>query len=364
MNLLKKILKELRLLIEINESSRTWHAPLLTAVCVGVPLLSGWYYNQLTYGLMACLGGLVILYLPFSGAVTNRISTILICSFGFLISFTIGQFFSFSKTAAVISLGLFSIVVHWIILYYKANAPGSLFFILIAALSVCQPHNLTSVPFKVGLIALGTMFSAFIALTYTLMISARVLRNKENIVVPLLSKNQLADFWEAIILGGFMAITLAIGFIMEIQYPYWITISCAAVMQGASLYNIWQRTFQRIFGTFIGLGLCWLFLSFVETHLMICLFIIALIMIVEMLIVRNYALAVIFITPLAILLSEASTPEMGNPTELISLRFYEIVIGSFLGAIGGWVLHKEKIRYATIKGLRKINVGLKKQVTP
>lgn len=352
------ILTELKLLIALKDSSRTWHIPLLTAISVGTPLLIGLYFENLASGLIAGLGGIVILYLPSKGSLTNKISTILISAFGFIISFAIGQLFSFNHISSVIAFGIFSTIVHWIILYYKTAPPKSFFFIFIASISISQSFNLNNIPAKVGLISLGLMFSSILALGYLVYLSTTTNSEEQTNTKPILKINNYADFWEAIITGAFMALSLMLGYLLNMDNPYWIPVSAAAVMQGASRYHIWQRTFHRILGTFLGLGLTWGLLSISNSIIILCFFIIILQLIVELLIVKNYAIAVIFITPLAIFLSEAANPIISNPNILITLRFQEIIIGSIIGALGGWILYKEKVRYATIKGLKKISDGI------
>jgi len=359
MSLKNKIISELSLLFKLKETTRTWHIPLLATICIGTPLMVGLYFDDLKHALISSLSGLVILYLPDSGSITNRILTVLVCSFGFMISFTFGLLFSFNPVVSILALGVFSFTVHWIILYYKTSPPRSFFFILIASMAICQPFDLQLVPVKIGLMGLGTMFACILALVYILSLSFQSKIDSSNKVVPVFKRNSYADFWEAIITGVFMFLALAFGKLLKFENPYWIPISSAAVMQGASLYHIWQRSFHRILGTFIGLGLCWGILMLVKTPFHICLAIIILQFIIEILVVRQYALAVIFITPMTILLAEASNPLIGNPNTLISIRFMEIFIGSILGAIGGWVLYKEKLRYSTIKGVKKIRVGLR-----
>ncbi len=359
MHLKDKIKKEIRLLVTFKPTNRKWQIPFLTAMSLGTSLLVGIYFDNFQYGLTACLSGLVILYLPDSGSFTNRILTLLVCSFGFMVSFAFGLLFSFNAIVSTIALGLFSMFVHWIILYYKTSAPRSFFFILLAAMAICQPFNLSAIPTKVGLLGLGTMLTCILAIVYTISLFLKDRTVQLNPVIPILKKNTSADFWEALIMGGFMSISLAIGHLLKFNNPYWIPISCAAVMQGASLYHIRQRTFQRILGTFVGIGLSWGILNVIQTPLGICFTIIILQIIIEMLIVRQYALAVIFITPMTILLAEAANPIFNTPTTLITLRFLEISIGSLLGAIGGWILHKEKIRYSTVRELNRIRISLK-----
>ncbi len=223
------------------------------------------------------------------------------------------------------------------------------------ASSIRPIFNLATIPTKVGLIGLGTIFSSVLALAYVLNLSFQKKTPGLSEIIPVFKKNSYADFWEAIIMGIFMAAALAMSYLLKFENPYWIPVSCAAVMQGASLYHIAQRSLHRIMGTFVGLGFCWGLLNISDNVVMLCFFIIMLQLIVEILVVRNYAFAVIFITPLAIFLSEAANPLIHSPNDLIKLRLMETLIGSLLGALGGWILYKEKIRYASILGLKKIS---------
>lgn len=58
------IRREIRLLFQLKKTERLWHVPVLASLCVGIPLLVGYFAGHLEYGIVACLGGLVILYLP------------------------------------------------------------------------------------------------------------------------------------------------------------------------------------------------------------------------------------------------------------------------------------------------------------
>ncbi|PAC26075.1 hypothetical protein BWI92_26410, partial [Flectobacillus sp. BAB-3569] len=61
--------------------------------CASIALFSGLYLGQLSNGLLVCLGGHVILYMP-SLPLTNRMITMIVCSFGMVLSFTVGIAFS------------------------------------------------------------------------------------------------------------------------------------------------------------------------------------------------------------------------------------------------------------------------------
>lgn len=154
-----------------------------------------------------------------------------------------------------------------------------------------------------------------------------------------------ADYIESFLVGFFMFSSLLIGHFFEFNKPYWIPISCLAVMQGATTHHIWRRGFYRILGTILGMGLCRLILSTLKDLLAICIAIVVLQFIIESTITRNYTLAVLFITPMTILLAEAANPIAQSPNELISSRLIDVLIGSLLGIIGGWLIYHEKLRY-------------------
>lgn len=356
------VTNEIRSLYQFKKTERKWHIPVLASLSVGIPLLSGLYFNQLQNGLTACLSGMIILYMPINASNAERMFRLLICSFGFMVAFTIGLLFSFNPIISSVVLGLFAVAAHWVNLYFKMKAPGSFFFIMLAAMASCQQFDLSIIPYKIGLMGLGAMNTCILALLYSLFRKEKKKFASSITSTSILLKNKYANFMEALIIGFFMFASLLLGHLLHLQNPYWLPISCIAVMQGATLYHIWQRSFHRILGTFIGFGLCWIVLSISTTPLSMCLTIIAFQFIIEMLVVRQYALAVIFITPLTVLLAEAGNPMIHDPNALLYIRLIDITIGSLIGALGGWILHQEKIRYHSLKNIRRIRIAFKNRI--
>lgn len=326
-------------LFRVKPSGQTWHIPLLAALSVGVPLLLGWYFEDLKQGLYAALGGLVILYFPTKAHVASGMITLLSASFGFILSFAVGLIVSFSFYPGITLFGLFCMAAHWVTLYFKTEAPRSFFFLMIGSMAVSFPHDLSLVPERVGLIALGTMWASGLALLFGLFFITRNPKNDDWSITAIIQRNRSVQWGEPIVVGVLMFTSLLIGHLLHFKNPYWIAISCAAIIQGASAYQINQRMIQRIFGTFVGLGLCWLILNMTTTPLQICLTIMGLQFIIEVLVSRQYALAVMFITPMTILMADIANLGHLQPNELMLLRLYEISAGSLLGAIGGTFLY-------------------------
>ena len=151
-----------------------------------------------------------------------------------------------------------------------------------------------------------------------------------------------------------MAISLAVSYIFEMNNGYWIPVSALAVLQGANSYIVGKRALHRIIGTSVGLMLCFFILSNFNSNLGIAVSIIVLQVIIELLIARHYALAVVFITPISILLAEAGSITHADPLQLIESRFLDILIGSAIGVVGGFFIYSQKVRVYTSLSVRKM----------
>lgn len=323
----------------LKPTERKWYIPLLAALCVGVPLFIGYAFSHLTEGLLACLAGLVILYLPMQGSFSNRVMRMSIYSVGFVVSFSIGICFSFHPWISVVVFGFFSMLVHGIALYFQLKPPRSFFFIMLCAMASSLPNQPALIGEKIGIVSLGALFATLVALVFSYVSTRKTQSVSEK---PILNFTWIGQGREAVYLGIFMAVTLWIGIEFKFPNPYWVPISCLAVLQGVNLHHVWRRAIHRIFGTFIGLGLCWLILVWNPSTLFLCCIIVLLQFTIEFFIVRNYGLAVLFITPMTFLLAETANPVIYHPTELIAARFNEIALGSLIGAFAGWLIYRKK----------------------
>jgi uncharacterized membrane protein YccC len=228
--------------------------------------------------------------------------------------------------------------------------PGNFFFIMTASVAISMPFDLATVPHKIGLVGMGTMLACILGLVYSLLTLKKSSAGPESIT---LSKNQYVHFIESLTFGFFVGFSLLLAYLLKLETPYWVPTSCAAVMQGVSVRHVWQRSVQRIVGTFIGLVLSWMILLLQPSLLTMCISIILLQTIVEVLVVRNYGIAVIFITVLTIFLAETGTALTADPNALFRARFFDILTGCLVGAVGGWLLYNEKLHYLATRQLRK-----------
>ncbi|QMU29256.1 FUSC family protein [Adhaeribacter radiodurans] len=340
----------LKQLFEFRETDRKWHIPVLAGLSVGIPILAGYFTGNMAGGKLASMAGLVILYIH-SLSITKSMVTLMACSFGIMVSFSVGSLFGFNAYIAPLALGLYAFVVHLGLYYLKmTRPPGNFFFIMIASVAFCMPFSLKSIPQNIGYIGIGTMISCTLGLIYGLLTFKN--SNSENQTIGI-TKNKYVNLVESVTFGFMVGFALLLANLLKLENPYWVPTSCAAVMQGASSKHVWQRSIQRILGTFIGLGLTWGVLLLHPTSLTFCIGIIVLQLIVEFLVVRNYGMAVIFITVLTIFLAESGNTLAANSTTLITARFFDILLGSILGAVGGWLLYNERLHFIATRQIRK-----------
>ncbi|WP_405550799.1 FUSC family protein [Streptomyces sp. NBC_01171] len=125
--------------------------------------------------------------------------------------------------------------------------------------------------------------------------------------------------------AGGIALFLGVG------HSYWAAISAAAVLHSINVWSTMQRAVQRTLGTAIGLLLTSAVLVLHPGPVAIICLIIVFEFFLEYVVARNYGLGVVFLTPLALLLSELSSPVSA------SRLLHDRVIGSGIGISVGLV---------------------------
>ncbi|MFE3898925.1 FUSC family protein [Streptomyces sp. NPDC059153] len=103
-------------------------------------------------------------------------------------------------------------------------------------------------------------------------------------------------------LAGGTALLLGLG------HGYWAAISAAAVLHSINVRTAAQRAVQRTLGTVAGLVLALGVLAARPEPVVLVLVIVLLEFLLEYVVARNYGLGVVFLTPLALLLSDLAAP--------------------------------------------------------
>jgi len=326
-------------LIEIKKTERKWHFPFLAALCIGSPLLLGWFLEKPNFGSLSSLGALTILYFT-QAPISQRMIHLAVCAFGMIFSFSVSLCLGFNVYCSALALGIVAFLSHFITSYYKIPPPGNFFFIMVAAMASNFQFDMEMIPTRIGLFAMGTILSCSFAFIYSVFVEKSAVIN---IPRRTFRKKRYTKFVESGIIAVFMTLTLVIGHILKFQNTYWISISTIAIIQGRNFEHVRQRNLHRIIGTFVGLGLAWFILYFNPEKIVMIFIIMFLQFIVELMIVRNYGFAVIFLTPLTILLVETGSLIHHNVTELMEARLIDTVIGSLMGLSAEFLLYHQQM---------------------
>jgi uncharacterized membrane protein YccC len=341
---------ELRRLMTIQASDRVWQMSFAAALASGLPLLIGAYFNHLDYGLVSSLGGLVFLYLPRT-PLYHRMISMMACAFGMAACYTLGLMSHLSPPLMVPVLTFIAILVTMVCRFYDIGPPLSLFFIMAASIGAYSPVPLLQLPLMVGLFTMGCLLACLIGFFYSLYI-VRLQAPRE--VAPLPPPTFDFVVFDAVVIGAFVGISLAAAQALDLQKGYWVPVSCLAVIQGASMRAVWSKQLQRVIGTSIGLLVPWGLLLLPLNKWSISLAMMAMTFVIELTVVRHYGFAAVFITPLTILLAEAATLGHSPASALIEARFFDTVLGCFIGLVGGFCLHNQRFRAVVGGQMRRL----------
>lgn len=341
---------ELRALTYVQPHKRPWQLPFAAALASGLPLAAGTALGRLDWGLNAMLGGLVFLSLP-DTRLRYRMVLMMALAFGMSACYAFGALTSLVPAAKSGAITLLTLIASMTARFYRLGPPGILFLIMAASIAAYTPITVEEVPLRVGLATMGAIFACSVAFLYSL---HQVRRSPPAATIP----SHGADFdyvvVDSVVIAACVGLSLLLAESIGLERPYWAPVSCIAIIQGASLRLVWNRHVHRLLGTIIGLGLAWLILELPLDDWTLVAIMIALSFVIELVVVRHYGLAVVFITPLTILLAEASSLGQHSPIDTMLARVWDIALGSAIGLAGGAALHVPSFRARVARLIRAL----------
>lgn len=122
------------------------------------------------------------------------------------------------------------------------------------------------------------------------------------------------------------AVATALGW----AHPYWAMVASVVVLSGPDLSSRLTRGVHRVVGTLLGVGVAAAILPWAPRGVGAVLIIVALQGLAELFVGRNYAFALLFITPLALMMGQLVHP---SPVAgLLRDRLFETVLGAVVAA--------------------------------
>ncbi|MFJ4253473.1 FUSC family protein [Microbacterium sp. NPDC090003] len=315
-----------------------WPLALQAAICIAAPIAVLTVVGQAPLGYIAASGAFTVLYAG-SAAVVDRARVLPIVAVSLLLSAALGILVAGDTLVVSIGVVVVATVSAALAFGFRLGPPGPLFFVLVYGLSA---HVVSSgvIPPLVYLAALtgGCVFSYLVALAPLALprirrIRARPLRE----LLPGPAWN--ADSRMLLIRVAVVSIVgVLLGLVVDPERTYWIVGSAVAVIGVAAARRAaFQRGLHRMLGTVVGAGLYVLLALLHPAGIWLALLLGLLQFAIELVVVRHYALALVFITPLVLLLTGAATGSIGS-LDVAGERIVDTIVGAVLGAASG-VLH-------------------------
>lgn len=304
---------DLRHLFMLRPSPVRWPIGLQAGIAVGAPVLVFSLLGLESLGVMASMGAFVALY----GAAMSRVRRAAVLPFvvlGLSASAAVGASTSWSLPLGLLGLFVVTAVAAVLCLGTRIGPPGPVFFALIAGVSgyLTAPAGIGGVgrdPVTVvGMVAVGSMFAYLVQIAPLAVPGYRskdLARYREEAPHSrprfLLNDESIAIAARVIIVAG---IAVLVSAPLGIDRAYWVVVAGVAVVQNVVHLRLTAlRAAHRVLGTLVGVAV-YALVAFAEPRgALLALVLAALQFSVELLVTRNYGLALTLITPLALIIS-------------------------------------------------------------
>ncbi|MCM0614977.1 FUSC family protein [Paenarthrobacter sp. TYUT067] len=202
----------------------------------------------------------------------------------------------------------------------------SLFLVFAAGTTSFIPRDWGGAAIAFAVAAVSSLFGVLIGQTGGLFTSSR----PKNVTVPQSTslrkifrapgaRTQMLQYTLGPLIAGGTATALGLG------HPYWAAVSATVPLAGAALAAQLSRATLRLVGTLLGIGLAALMITLLTQIWMLVVMVALLQIIIELTVARNYGIAVVCITPSALILSHLAAPTPVNV--LVADRFVETALG-------------------------------------
>jgi hypothetical protein len=215
------------------------------------------------------------------------------------------------------------------------HPPGPLFLVFAFGAVASVPHTLSDVPVAAAITGGSALFAVLVGNVGSLL---RRQRSRLGSLAPPRPADAVRCALAVLLAGG---VATAVG----IGHPYWAMVAAVAPLSAPGLTSQLVRAGQRIIGTLLGLLTSAVLLAPTLGPLGTVLLVACLGIVTELVVGRNYGLALLFITPMALLMGQLADPRPIGP--LLAHRGVETVIGASIGGL--IVLADELLRLRSLR---------------
>jgi hypothetical protein len=328
-----------RSLMTFNPSPRRWPIALSTGLSMAVPVVVFALFGRTDLGLQASLGAFTAIY---GGALPRapRLRVLPMVAVALLAVVGLAVLLADSHPATLGGLAVVGVVATIVTTLTRLGPPGPIMFVLTygVAAQLAAPMSLGGAGADPGLLALMVLVGAVSAL----LISAAVMfvpAVRWPVTgpppAPVTGPRWLLDPEDRLTVTRMVvAVLLGVGLVAAIGEPrgYWVVGASLAILSIGHRRRITvDRAIHRIVGTIVGVGLFSVLALLHPQGVWLGLMLGGLQFVVELVVVRHYAVALTFITPLVLLLLSAAHPDQAG--RIAVERLVDTGWGALLGLL-------------------------------
>lgn len=303
--------------------------------CILIVFMIGYFQGEMAF---ASFGALGISTFNYYKPLPRKYLTNYLFSIGCFMagSNLLGMYASYFRWTAPIVVGIVAFLGRFLFRLYKIETPGPYFSVMFVSIGVSSNLEFSKIPLMTVFFMIGVLIAVILALLFSF-VDKRVITVDDQRIS--FKERLIADpsvIIDSYFYGAILFFATYLSFSLKLYNPYWLVISCAAILQGNNFRDVFSRNIQRIIGTIIGLIIAALILELHWNTLNQMFVISILYMIVDFFKKKNYTVLLIFSTPMALMLSNLVHHQYIST--LVQYRFISILLGSLLGLLSVWLI--------------------------
>ena len=318
-----------------------WPIGLQAALGIAAPIAVMTLLGEPALGYVAASGAFTVLFAG-SSSIVDRAKVLPLVAALLIVSAGLGVLAAPFDLLVSVGVVIVAIGTAALAFGFRLGPPGPLFFILVFGLSAHVVGAGAINPWKyIAAFVAGCLFSYLVAVSPLLLA-----RHRAGAPRPLrdLLPGPALDADARLLLLRFALVSVTgvlLALTVDPERSYWIVGGAVAVIGVAAARRAaMQRGLHRMLGTVVGAGVYALLALLHPAGLWLALLLGILQFTIELVVVRHYALALVFITPLVLLLTGAATGQIGDMTVAVE-RIVDTVVGAALGALSGFLHPRE-----------------------
>jgi uncharacterized membrane protein YccC len=316
-------------------------------VSVCLPLFTVYAIGRLDLAAYAALGSLTSLY-GHAETSHRRFETLFVAAITLVATITISAVFAayhgpswllvVALVATVVGGGTLGALMGWL-------PRGEMFFVLALLVLSDIPIAWSELPLAIAAAAGSAALSVLLGVVWRPQDDRATLRLSElhrRAARGLASLDRRQHYVAVLAAAGGVLLAWLLATMLGVGHPFWAPVTVAALMPALASPEIYRRMAHLVLGTLLGVGLSAVLFSWKPNHLALITIIVLAQMATEVFIRRQYGVALVFLSPLAIGMSNLSR-DLPWPPLLID-RATEASLGASVAFVvillGRWLLTK------------------------